>query len=79
MSSLRAICNSYKRCLSTKEAALAHKELWGVEQAFRNLKMDLDIYARITIGRKVGSGPDLIYLQALVMESYLALKLRITG
>jgi transposase len=65
--------------LSPEEAALAYKELWRVEQAFRNLKTDLDLRPMYHRTESRIRGHIMICFLALVMESYLALKLRQTG
>jgi transposase len=65
--------------LTPEEAALVYKELWRVEQAFRNLKTDLDLRPMYHRRESRIRGHILVCFLALVMESYLALKLREFG
>lgn len=65
--------------LTPEEAALVYKELWRVEQAFRNLKTDLDLRPMYHRRESRICGHILVCFLALVMESYLALKLREFG
>ncbi|MBO8164934.1 MAG: IS1634 family transposase [Brevibacillus sp.] len=62
--------------LSPEEAALVYKELWRVEQAFRNLKTDLDLRPMYHRRESRIRGHIMICFLALVMESYLGFKLR---
>ena len=65
--------------LTDEEAALAYKELWRVEQAFRNLKSNLELrpmYHRVESRIR---GHIMVCFLALVMESFLAYKLKEIG
>ena len=65
--------------LTPQDAAVVYKELWRVEQAFRNLKTDLDMRPMYHRKESRIRGHIMICFLALVMESYLALKLRESG
>lgn len=65
--------------LSDEEAVLAYKELWRVEQAFRNLKTGLELRPMYHRNESRIRGHILVCFLALVLESYLAYKLRETG
>ena len=65
--------------LSDEEVALAYKELWRVEQAFRNLKTGLELRPMYHRNESRIRGHILVCFLALVLESYLAYKLKETG
>lgn len=65
--------------LTPEEAAMVYKELWRMEQAFRNLKTNLDMRPMYHRKESRIRGHIMVCFLALVMESYLALKLRESG
>lgn len=65
--------------LSDEEAALAYKELWRVEQAFRNLKSGLEIRPMYHRNESRIRGHIMVCFLALVLESFLAYKLKEIG
>ncbi|GAX88401.1 IS1634 family transposase [Effusibacillus lacus] len=65
--------------LTPDEAALVYKELWRVEQAFRNLKDNLELRPMYHRRESRIRGHIMVCFLALVMESYLALRLKETG
>lgn len=65
--------------LSPEEAAVVYKELWRVEQAFRNLKDNLELRPMYHRRESRIRGHIMVCFLALVMESYLALRLKEIG
>lgn len=65
--------------LTDEEAALAYKELWRVEQAFRHLKTGLDLRPMYHRNAKRIRGHIMVCFLAFVMESYLAYCLKQKG
>ena len=65
--------------LSDEEAALAYKELWRVEQAFRNLKSGLELRPMFHRNEDRIRGHIMVCFLALVMESFLAHRLKEIG
>ncbi|MBE3571089.1 MAG: transposase [Bacillales bacterium] len=65
--------------LADDEAALVYKELWRVEQAFRNLKTGLDLRPMFHRKEERIRGHIMICFLALVLESFLAYKLKEIG
>ncbi len=65
--------------LAPEDAALVYKELWRVEQAFRNLKSDLELRPMYHRRESRIKGHIMVCFLALVMESFLALRLKEAG
>lgn len=65
--------------LAPEEAAVVYKELWRVEQAFRNLKSDMSLRPMYHRKKSRIKGHIMLCFLALVMESYLALRLKERG
>ncbi|RFA31750.1 hypothetical protein CAI16_20020, partial [Virgibacillus dokdonensis] len=65
--------------LTDEEAAKAYKELWRVEQAFRNLKSGLELRPMYHRKEERIRGHVMVCFLALVMESFLAFKLKEIG
>ena len=65
--------------LSAEDTAIVYKELWRVEQAFRHLKTDLDLRPMYHRTETRIRGHIMVCFLALVLESYLALRLKEKG
>lgn len=65
--------------LSAQEIALAYKQLWRVEAAFRDLKQNLDLRPMYHRTEDRVRGHIMICFLALVLESFMRLKLKESG